>query len=234
MSRRHRSPEAGRRNRRTVRAIAGMTVLTAVLVGCGSVGGTQPPVSTASKATSTTATVPPTAPAGVGGTNGTECITRDESGEQVWFGPAKPGVTALGNALQAIVDGHNDQTTGVALCSHYEGAAIFVVSPSDDVRRSIAGVASKFPGLQVITRTTTASISQLVAAGGKLLKSPGMQDLVMGVGPDMYSGGLLITVAQVKWPLSEHEKRRIDDAVEAINGSRLPLTYRQGGTAVLD
>lgn len=64
--------------------------------------------------------------------------------------------------------------------------------------------------------------------------SPDMQGLVMGVAPDMHSGGLRITVAQDKWPLSENEKRRIDDAVEAINGSRLPLTYRQGGTAVLD
>lgn len=234
MSRRYRSPETGRRNGRTARAIAGMIVLMAVLVGCGPVGGTQSPVSTANKATSPTATMPPTAPAGVSDTNGTDCITRDESGQQVWFGEAKPGVTALGNALQAIVDEHNDQTTGVALCSHYEGAAIYVVSPSDDVRQSIAGVASKFPDLQVITRTTTASISQLFAAGTKVLKSPEMKGLVTGVTPDIYSGGLRITVAQDKWPLSEHEKRRIDDAVEAINGSRLPLTYEQGGTAVLD
>lgn len=226
MSRRYRSPETGRRNRRTVRAIAGMIVLMAVLVGCGPVEGTQSPASTAKQ--------PATAPAGVSDTNGTDCITRDESGQQVWFGEAKPGVTALGNALQAIVDEHNDHTTGVALCSHYEGAAIYVVSPSDDVRQSIAGVASKFPDLQVITRTTTASISQLFAAGTKVLKSPEIKGLVTGVTPDIYSGGLRITVAQDKWPLSEHEKRRIDDAVEAINGSRLPLTYEQGGTAVLD
>lgn len=226
MSRRYRSPETGRRNRRTDRAIAGMIVLMAVLVGCGPVGGTQSPASTAKQ--------PTTAPAGVSDTNGTDCITRDESGQQVWFGEAKPGVTALGNALQAIVDEHNDQTTGVALCSHYEGAAIYVVSPSDDVRQSIAGVASKFPDLQVITRTTTASISQLFAAGTKVLKSPEMKGLVTGVTPDIYSGGLRITVAKDKWPLSENDKRRIDDAVEAINGSRLPLTYEQGGTAVLD
>lgn len=226
MSRRYRPPETGRRNRRTDRAIAGMIVLMAVLVGCGPVGGTQSPASTAKQ--------PTTAPTGVSDTNGTDCITRDESGQQVWFGEAKPGVTALGNALQAIVDEHNDQTTGVALCSHYEGAAIYVVSPSDDVRQSIAGVASKFPDLQVITRTTTASISQLFAAGTKVLKSPEMKGLVTGVTPDIYSGGLRITVAKDKWPLSENDKRRIDDAVEAINGSRLPLTYRQGGTAVLD
>lgn len=172
MSRRYRSPETVRRNRRTVRASGGMIVLMAVLVGCGPVGGTQPPVSTANKATSTTATMPPTAPSGVGDTNGTDCITRDESGQQVWFGQANPSVTALGNELQAIVDEHNDQTTGVALCSHHEGAAIFVVSPNDDVRQSIAGVASKFPDLQVITRATTASISQLFAAGRRLLQSP--------------------------------------------------------------
>ena len=235
MSRRYRSAESFRVNRRHVRAIAWMIVLMAVLVGCGPVGDTQPPVSAAKQAASTTtANVPRTTPAGVGETNGTDYITRDESGQQVWFGEADPRVSALGNALQAIVDEHNDQTTGVALCSHYEGAAIFVVSPSDQVRQSIAEVASKFPDLQVITRTAAASISQLFAAGGKVLKSPEMKGLVTGVAPDMYSGGLRITVAQDKWPLSEDEKRRIDDAVEAINGSRLPLTYEQGGTAVLD
>jgi hypothetical protein len=234
MSRRYRSPESFRVNRRHVRAIAWMIVPMAVLAGCGPAGGTQTSASAAKQATATTATMPPTTPAGVGETNGTGCITRDESGEQVWFGGAKPGVNALGNALQAIVDEHQDQTTGVALCSHYEGAAIFVVSPSDDVRQSIAEVASEFPDLQVITRTTTASISQLFAAGSKLLKSPDMQGLLTGVGPDIHSGGLHITVVKDRWPLSENEKRRINDAVEAINGSPLPLTYRQGGTAVLD
>ena len=159
---------------------------------------------------------------------------RDESGQQVWFGEADPGVAALGNALQAIIDEHNDQTTGVALCSHYEGAMIFVVSPSNDVHQSIAEIASKFPDLQVITRTTTAAISQLSAVGRKLLQSPEMQGILTGVVPDMSSGGLRITVAKDKWPLSANEKGRIDHAVKVINGSRLPLTYEQGGTAVLD
>ena len=234
MSRRYRSPESFRVTTPHVKAIAWMIVLMAVLTGCSAVRDTQPPASAPQQATSTTATMPPTTPAGTSETNGTDCITRDESGRQVWFGGADLRVTALGNALQAIVDEHNDQTTGVALCSHYEGAAIFVVSPSDEVRQSIAEAASKFPDLQVITRTTTASISQLSAAGRKLLKSPDMQGLVTGVGPDMHSGGLRITVVQDRWPLSENEKRRIEDSVEAINGSPLPLTYRQGGTAVLD
>ena len=55
-----------------------------------------------------------------------------------------------------------------------------------------------------------------------------MQGIVTGVGPDVYSGGLRITVAKDKWPLSANEKGRIDDAVKVINGSRLPLTYEQG------
>jgi hypothetical protein len=61
-----------------------------------------------------------------------------------------------------------------------------------------------------------------------------MRVLIAGVGPDMYSGGLLITVGQDKWPPTENEKHQIVDAVEAINGSRLPLTYEQGGTPVVD
>lgn len=79
-------------------------------------------------------------------------------------------MNALGGALQAVVDEHNDQTAGVALCSHYEGATIFVVSPSDDVRQSIAEVASRFPDLQVITRPAVASISLFSAVGTKVLR----------------------------------------------------------------
>ena len=234
MRRRNRSPESLRANMGHVRAISWLIILAALLVSCGPVGGTEPPASVAKQATSSAENMPPSAPASVHDTNGTDCITRDESGQQIWFGEANPGVAALGNELQAIIDEHNDQTTGVALCSHYEGAMIFVVSPSNDVQQSIAGVASKFPDLHVITRTTTASISQLFAAGRKLLKSPDMQGIVTGVGPDMYSGGLRITVAKDKWPLSAKGKGRIDDAVKVIHGSRLPLTYEQGGTAVLD
>ena len=198
MSRCCRSPESVTVNRRRVRAIAWIVVLMAVLTGCSPVRGTQTPASAAKQATPTPAKVPPTTPAGTGETNGNGCITQDESGQQVWFGPADPGVTALGNALQAIVDEHMDQTTGVALCSHYEGAAIFVISPSDQVRQSIAKVASEFPDLQVITRTTTASISQLHVAGRNLLKSPDVQRLIVGVSPDMHTGGLRITVVKDK------------------------------------
>jgi predicted RNA-binding protein with TRAM domain len=216
------------------RAISWLVMLVAVLAGCGPVGGTEPLASTAKQTTSSAEEKPPTAAAGVGATNGTDCITRDESGQQVWFGKEDPRVAALGNALQAIIDEHTDQTTGVALCSHYEGAVIFVASPGDEVRQSIAEVASKFPDLHVTTRTTTASISQLSAAGRELLKTPDMQGLVTGVSPEVYSGGLRITVAKDKWPLSANEKGRIDDAVKVINGARLPLTYEEGGTAVLD
>jgi ABC-type Fe3+-hydroxamate transport system substrate-binding protein len=212
-----------------------MTVLMAVLSGCSSASDTQTPEASAKQATSmTTTNVPATTPASAGNMNTTDCITRDGSGQQIWFQEASPRTIALGNALQAIVDEHMDRTAGVALCSHDEGATIFVVSPTEDVHKSIGEVASKFPDLEVITRTVTASISQLVAVGTKLLKSPNMKVLIAGVGPDMYSGGLLITVAQDKWPLTENEKHRIDNAVEAINGSRLPLTYEQGGTPVLD
>lgn len=234
MRRRNRSPESSGATMGHVRAISWLIILAAPLVSCGPVGGAEPPASVAKQATSSAENMPPSAPASVRDTNGTDCITRDESGQQVWFGEADPRVAALGNELQAISDEHNDQTTGVALCSHYEGAMIFVVSPSNAVQQSIAEVASKFPDLQVITRATAASISQLFAAGRKLLQRPDMQGIVTGVGPDVYSGGLRITVAKEKWPLSANEKGRIDDAVKVINGSRLPLTYEQGGTAVLD
>ena len=235
MSRQHRSPDpvSLKGNRSRVKAIAWLTVLMAVLAGC-SAGGVQTPASVETQATSATASFPATTLASVSDLNSTDCIIRDESGQQIWFGGASSRVTALGNALQAIVDKHNDQATGVALCSHYEGATIFVVSPTDDVDKSIAAVASKFPDLRVITRTVAASITQLFAVGRKLLKGPDLKGFIAGVSPDIHSGGLVITVAQDKWPLAENEKHRIDNAVVTINGSRLPLTYEQGGTPVLD
>jgi streptogrisin C len=184
--------------------------------------------------------VVPTAQAGVANevqavqtTASTDCITRGKSGNQEWFGEADSNVTALGNALQEIVDEHPDQATGVALCSHFEGAAVFVASGSEEIDQAIAGIASKFPDLEVLTHDVGAPLSTLIATGAKLLQTPDMKGLVAGVTPDMYAGGLLITVAQEHGALSDTDKRLIDGAVKAVNGSLLPLIYEQGGKAEL-
>lgn len=166
-------------------------------------------------------------------TDGSNCIVLDALGNQIWFGETDPHVDALGSALQTIVDAHTDQTTGVAFCTHYEGAAIFVVAPGDDLLQEIANVALEYPDLRVIIRQSGGSISELFTVGAELLKNPVMQGIIVGVAPDMCSGGLLVTVAQEEWPLSVKNERLINDTVEAANGSPLPVKYERGGRSEL-
>lgn len=162
-----------------------------------------------------------------------ECVTLDEEGNQAWFGEADPNVTALGTALQEVLGQHPDKITGVALCSHFEGAAVFLASTNEDVDQAIAGIAAKHPDLKVMTRDVGAPLSTLSTTGMKLLQSPDMKGLLVGAGPNMYTGGLLITIAPDHGPLSDDDQRLIDSAVQSINGSSLPLVYEQGGKAEL-
>lgn len=164
---------------------------------------------------------------------GDGCVTVDEAGSQVWFGGANSNVTALGNELQDVVDRHPGKATGVALCSHFEGAAVFLATDNDDIRQTIAGIAAKRPDLKVLTRDVAAPLSTLIETSVQLLQSPDMKGLLVGGGPDIYTGGLLVSVAPDHGPLSDQDTLLIEETVQAINGSPLPLVYEQGGTAEL-
>lgn len=161
------------------------------------------------------------------------CVTVDVEGNQAWYGAAHSNVTALANELQEVVDQHPGKATGVALCTHFEGAAVFLASDNEDIRQIIAGTAAKHPNLKVLTRDVTAPLSTLIETSMQLLQRPETKGLLVGAGPDIYTGGLLVSVDPDHGPLSSHDTRLIEDAVRAVNGSPLPLVYEQGGTAEL-
>lgn len=161
-----------------------------------------------------------------------DCVVFDESGNQKWFGEADMNVTALGTALQEVVDERPDQTTGVALCSHFEGATVFVSTINDEVNGAISEVASEYPDLTVTTHRVRASLATLIATGTKLLGNPATTNIAVGVGPDMYTGGLLVEVTSDRWPLSDADRQQVVEYVDAIS-SALPIRFEHGGESEL-
>lgn len=151
-----------------------------------------------------------------------DCVVFDESGNQKWFGEADMNVTALGTALQEVVDERPDQTTGVALCSHFEGATVFVESVGDEVNGAITKIASEFSDLKVTIRQVGASLATLIATGTELLNNAEVTKIAIGVGPDMYTGGLFVEVAPDRWPLSDADRQQVVEHAETISASLSP------------
>lgn len=157
-----------------------------------------------------------------------DCLIVNASGEQAWFGGDDPQVSKLGDALQNLADDHPDQIAGVSYCSHYDGAMIFVASPDDSVLKAISVVAAQHTDFKVVTRHVAAPLKELLAAQRQLILNSPAKGLVIGVGPDIYTGGLTIDVAPANWPLTDHDRQLIVDSVNAGRRSPLPLTLRKG------
>lgn len=122
-----------------------------------------------------------------------QCLRFDENGEQVWRGRSTAGLDRLADRVQLLADEHTDITTGVALCSGFEGVAIFVVAGESTLSDEIAAI-SKDSTYPVLTYPVPVGLDALLAAGDALRVSDVMHNLA-GYGPDTYSGRLVLHVA---------------------------------------
>lgn len=122
------------------------------------------------------------------------CIERGDDGVQVWDGEASAALDVLGNKLQEVADDYQDEVAGVAYCSHYEGAVVFVADPSDRLMGELSRVSDETSGLTVNTQEVEAGLTELLALSSDLAVELDT-DAVTSIGPDMYSGGLRIGVS---------------------------------------
>lgn len=99
----------------------------------------------------------------------------------------------LGIALQAIADANQDEISGVAMCTDYVGAEIFVAQPTASVSNAVAAVQAKYPNLPVTTVLVAAGLTAELAAERRVTTQMG--STVAVVAPDIYAGGLSVTMA---------------------------------------
>lgn len=156
-----------------------------------------------------------------------ECIVRDDLGEPIWTGQASGELTAVGDALQSIVDSHPDLATGVAYCSAFEGVVIFVAAQETVLLESIERVRQESPEVRVIVDEVPAPLSLLIDISTDLMSQLGPEVGITALGPDVHSGGLYVGLS------SEDSRSTAERFIESHlikdRGLDLPVRYRVEG-----
>lgn len=162
-----------------------------------------------------------------------DCVELGKSGKQVWYDTPGSDVTQLGEALDSVANDNQNQIAGVALCSHYDGAAIFVKSPSDGILKEVAEIAKKFPDQKILTRSVDFSLNDLLATQIKLMQNQELVDNITGIAPDIYNGGLLIDIKPELWAQVSVYQSKIETIVEPLVEPSMSLKFQQGGEGEL-
>ncbi|MGN6723322.1 MAG: hypothetical protein ACTHJM_12000 [Marmoricola sp.] len=129
------------------------------------------------------------------------CIEMNGSGDQAGHGTAPQGLQRLGDELARLADRNHAQVSGVAYCSDRSGVAIFVAKPSAEVLSSIDAIQRRYPRLSVVVREVAAGLTAQLDASARITKQ--FRDFISGVGPDPYTGGILISLLPSAAPLSK-------------------------------
>lgn len=168
-----------------VTGVIGTSALTAA-------GSTPPPSVTGASA------LPAAAP--------DSCLRFDETGDQVWEGEASAELDHLANRVQLLVDEHTEAATGVAMCSGFDGVAVFVTATDGELAEKINAIAgdSSHP---VLAYAVPASLDTLLSAGQEVMNSE-LSGSLIGFAPDMYSGALVVEVGAGSDPGAVTEQAR--------------------------
>jgi hypothetical protein len=150
------------------------------------------------------------------------------TGHQTWHVPSGGIPSVFGDARQAISDANRDMISGVAMCSDYSGATVFVANPIPSVLEQLSAVGSKFPGFQLDVKNVAAGLTAQLAASDRVTAMEDSTSTLSGVSADMYSGGLEVRVQPSAWPASDALKSRINSAATANGAIRMPVTLTTG------
>lgn len=157
------------------------------------------------------------------------CIETNDAGAQVWHAPGtNPSATALGDALQSLADAHHDAVAGVAMCSDYSGAAIFVSNPDPTLLANISALGSKFPKAGLHLEHVATGLAAQLAASTRVTRLSDSASTLSGVSPDMYTGGLRVTVQGGSWPVSDALRQRVTAAATDGGTVAMPLEFVGG------
>lgn len=162
-----------------------------------------------------------------------ECVEFGKSGKQVWYDVPGSEVTQLGVALETVANGNQDQIAGVALCSHYDGAAIFVKSSSGEILKEIEDIATKFTNQKIIIKDSKFSLDDLLSAQMKLMENQDVLNTITGIAPDIYNGEFLIDINPKVWAQTSVYKTKIETAATTLIDSSMTLRFQQGGEGEL-
>lgn len=124
----------------------------------------------------------------------TGCIELDQGGEQTWTGEATSELVKMSMQVQAIVDGHPQDATGVALCSRYDGVAFFVKNRTPVIDEQLATITKEHPTYGLEVHQVPEALSTLITATNTLIAAPELTGNIQSAAPDIYTGAVSIEV----------------------------------------
>ena len=195
------------------KVVAGAAVLATALTGCRAAAA--PTVLNASASPTTTEP---------------KCVMTDSVGTQYWIGGASAEMTSLGDALESIVDTHPADATGVAFCSHYEGALVFLPTGDLAVRDLVTQAAARHPQYSVKVVNVPNSLQTLLHASDIVMSIPRLHGVVVGVGPNIFTGGLGIILDSDSGVSAEDVASIVSSALDSYKakGTNIPLEFVPG------
>jgi hypothetical protein len=100
---------------------------------------------------------------------------------------------ALANKVQLLVDKHTASATGVALCSAFDGVAVFTRPTDGELSSQLADVAAA-ASYPVFRYDVPVGLDAILAAGRSVLASD-LDGTVIGFAPNIYTGGIDLEAA---------------------------------------
>ncbi|ALJ21712.1 hypothetical protein [Microbacterium sp. No. 7] len=159
--------------------------------------------------------------------DGSTCIQRLDDGSQTWIGSATTEFNALAEELGELFADHPGRTTGIAACTHYDGLMVFLPPRADDEGQDafdeeLSRIVRSHPEYPVYTTEVAAASVVLVPLATEIVATL-HDEGVVGAAPDVYTGGLHVTVDSLTVGMPESLRSRIDEVVQRSAGMALPL-----------
>lgn len=170
----------------------------------------------------------------------TSCLDVDGHGRPVWAG-GPPGTRAAGvaNALQEVGNAYPHEVAGVALCSDGSGADIYLTAERGAARAKAVELAGRHPGTVHLVEVPY-SLAEQLSAMDAIRPLMDAEPRITGLGPEPWTGGLVIRVVPVSGTFEDIAAQRGPDVagvrarIVAAIGPGLPVRFERGdGSGVL-
>jgi hypothetical protein len=154
------------------------------------------------------------------------CIEFDDSGQQLAYNEFSDRAVRMGDDLSILAAEHSGQVAGLACCSDRQGLAAFIKPGAPEVERLLVDAAAQYPELRLEIKYVPRSLDEMQALVARVVEV-GLTELGLGaIGPDIYTGGLLIEVQGYDEKADVPEDQAIAEAeaaVWAVVGDDVPL-----------
>jgi hypothetical protein len=143
----------------------------------------------------------------------------------------------MGDDISLVVDQRSASVAGAAYCSDRQGLVVFLKPGSVEAEQALSQAGAKYPELTLEFQHVPRSVDEMRALVDEVL-AVGLDNLgLVGIGPDVYTGGLQIYLPGYGENANQAHEKLISDAeaaVWAVIGADVPLVTTVETTEPVD